>query len=360
MREVRVVAFLFLIASGCAAPAAEEKLTRWDSSARLLAGMDLPESDPLYSLTRTDEWQTHHRAMDRRFSEFEDMYGKKITPWAASEIGDSGAGVVFYPFGGPDLLFPLRLFPDAKEYILFGMESPGKQPDPASVYARDRIALASVFPTIRKSLAWFLNFTYFQTYQMDKWLRGRDLGGAGPVMMVFLARSGATITDVQEFQDPSAHGIRISFKRAGKDHTATYYTVNASDSSLSSNPGFLAGIRSRGERVSYMKAASYLLYGPGFDIVRNFVTTESQMIVSDEAGVPLSSYPPEMELRFYGNYDGPLPMYWPMRQKALDQAYARESRSLPFDLGYTASWKRNASVLIVASRKHATPGERKN
>lgn len=92
------------------------------------------------------------------------------------------------------------------------MESPGKQPDPASVYARDRIALASVFPTIRKSLAWFLNFTYFQTYQMDKWLRGRDLGGAGPVMMVFLARSGATITDVQEFQDPSAHGIRISFK----------------------------------------------------------------------------------------------------------------------------------------------------
>ncbi len=325
----------------------EPPLSRWDSAARLLAGMDLPETDTLYPLTLRTEWKVHHEAMDRRFSLFEEMYGKAMADWSASELAGQKPDVLFYPFGGPDLLFPVRLFPDCKEYISIGMESPGKPPDPG---AMEPANLGEIYPTIRKSLAWFLNFTYFQTFQMDKWLRGRELGGAGPVMMVFLARSGAHITAVEEVTDGGARGIRITFERGGKTHTASYYNVNVSDASLTGNSAFLDFVRSRGRRIAFMKAASYLLHYSGFDRIRDFVTHESEMILTDEAGLALSSFDPGMKLTFYGNYQGPLPMYWPSTQKALEAVYAREAKPIPFDFGYTASWKRDSSVVIVGRR----------
>jgi hypothetical protein len=37
---------------------------------------------------------------------------------------------VFYPFSGPDILNALAFFPDGTEYIMFGLESPGRIPDP--------------------------------------------------------------------------------------------------------------------------------------------------------------------------------------------------------------------------------------
>src|SRR5260221_9563105 len=39
---------------------------------------------------------------------------------------------VFYPFGGPDLLHPLFLFPDATIYVLVGQEPSGEALSPSA------------------------------------------------------------------------------------------------------------------------------------------------------------------------------------------------------------------------------------
>ena len=51
--------------------------------------------------------------------------------WAADELvqANQETRTVFYPFGGPDLLTPLLLFPNADTYVLLGLEFVGQLPN---------------------------------------------------------------------------------------------------------------------------------------------------------------------------------------------------------------------------------------
>src|SRR6185295_4287526 len=109
-----------------------------------------PQSD-LYSLSQTPEWIEHQGAMNESFEQFKHVYQEKMSPWAASELAGPTPDVLFYPFGGPEILIPQILFPRSKEYILFGMEPTGTPPDPLTL-GRERLPAA--YATIRNALSW--------------------------------------------------------------------------------------------------------------------------------------------------------------------------------------------------------------
>ncbi|MBL8020132.1 MAG: hypothetical protein JNM27_10750, partial [Leptospirales bacterium] len=140
-------------------------------------------------------------------------------------------------------------------------------------------------------------------------------------------------------------GVRIYFVKDGRARTVTYFTINANDESLQRQPNFLQYLRTRGDRATFMKAASYLLYGNSFNIIKNFILKESKMILTDDAGIPHAAFDQgSMDLTYFGSYIEPMPLYWNLKQPELQRTFATRAQELPFEIGYTAST--NAVILL--------------
>jgi len=65
-----------------------------------------------------NHWQAHSGVPDRTYHSFERTYAIPFSQWARKHISGDSVPVVFYPFGGPDCVFPHLLYPDADIYIL--------------------------------------------------------------------------------------------------------------------------------------------------------------------------------------------------------------------------------------------------
>jgi hypothetical protein len=340
---------LLILFAACG-PVRLERKSHFDDVARLLAGMDLPEESPLYTQTKTEVWQEHHHAMDGAFARLGQSTIEPMKLWAAAEIPQAPR-VVFYPFGGPDMAIPLALFGNTKEFILFGMEPTGIPPD-MSMLQPD--LMPEAYGVIRSALSWYLAYTYFQTYQMDRWLRRPHLGGAGPVILVFLARSGARIIDmkpVEPAEGSGAPGIRIDFEYGGQRRVVTYFQADASNEGLARRPAFLQYIRSRGERATFLKAAACLPHYEKFSVIRSFIARESSLVLTDDAGMPYADLVRErMSIKHYGRYVDTMPLFRACLQPDLVAAFKAGARALPFEIGYNASVMRGRSSLVLATR----------
>ncbi len=353
----------------------------YNEVARYFAGMDVSAEGPLGGIPARVESMQHRKIMDTMFERFEQVYLAKMRDWARTEVGDPGTPVLFYPFGGPELIISQTFFPNVKEYILYGLEPGGRPPNPTAVTAQ---RLPVVLNNIRASLESLTRVTYFQTLQMDVQFRATEITGAVPLMMVFLARTGNKITDVTEvwlapdgklydvdeetktnrtsenriarasIKGDGVSGIRIRFEKNGVQKTATYFSIDISDAAIAKRPYFFEHIRSRGQRSVYLKAASYLLHWNNFTAIRNFLLGESRFILSDDTGIPLRYYDRKMwDLTFYGNYQTPIPLFSGMVQQDLRTVYAdrKNVKPLPFEIGYTANWRPGIAPLIKATRK---------
>lgn len=353
----------------------------YNEVARYFAGMDVTAEGPLGGIPARAESMAHRKIMDVMFERFEQVYLSKMRDWARTEIGDPGTPVLFYPFGGPELIISQTFFPNVKEYILYGLEPGGRPPNPTAVTAQ---RLPVVLNNIRNSLDSLTKVTYFQTLQMDVHFRATEITGAVPLMMVFLARTGNKITDVTEvwlapdgklydvddeaktnrpsenrivranIKGDGVSGIRIRFEKNGVAKTATYFSIDISDPAIAKRPYFLQWVRSRGQRSVYLKAASYLLHFGNFTTIRSFLTDESRFILSDDTGIPLRFYDRKIwDLTFYGNYQMPIPLFSGMVQQDLRTAYAdkKNVKPLPFEIGYTANWRPGIAPLIKATRR---------
>lgn len=345
IRTARLLLALLLL-SGCH-QVRLERTTDIDEISRVLAGIPVAESSPLFHLTQSSHWMSHNAAMDASFARFQQTTLDPAKSWAAAEIPLS-PDVIFYPFGGPDMAIPVALFPRAKEFILFGMEPPGSVITPGTM---DTEKLPEAYGIIRSALSWYLTYTYFQTYQMDRWLRREHLGGAGPVMLVFLARSGATIKEMRTIEEAGARGMQIVFEHQGMLKTATYYQLDASNDGLARRPGFLAHVRSRGSRGTFLKAAACLPHYERFTVIRSFIARESALVLTDDAGLPYQDLVREnMSIKHYGRYVDTMPLFRACLQPDMVQAFKSGARPLPFEIGYNASVMRGRSSLVLATR----------
>ena len=353
-----------------AAPAASAA----DDTARLLAGM-VPSADPALAwLLEESAWQQHARYFDTAWENLEKKQLSKVRLWAKNRIPDAFASksAVFYMFSGPDFLYANTFFPQASTYVLCGIEPIGPLPDVAKVAPR---ALGGELRRLQESLNSVLHLSFFITKNMKNDFQNHALSGTLPILYIFLARSGMTISDVNYVglddegvltprQDGTrsakspAPGVMIRFLAEGSNtpRTLYYFSTDISDSGLK-HSGFLKFCKLLAPGNSCVKSASYLMHESQFSTIRRFLLENSDLLVQDDSGIPCSHFTSDAwQLRFFGRYLGPIPLFKNYTQPRLAEYYRTTNpESLDFGIGYR--YRAGESALIVATRNPARGSE---
>src|SRR6266480_978280 len=164
-----------------------------NDTALFLAGMPLPRNSPLAPLTNDPAYLDHSAFFEKAFAKLNTRQLAKIHVWQEAYMPESKETipVAYYMFSGPDFLYVDQFFPKASVYILCGKESMGPPPDPL------RIAnLSGAFYNLENAMNSSLRYSFFITKDMKVDLQQQQLNGTLPILYVFLARAGKTITSV--------------------------------------------------------------------------------------------------------------------------------------------------------------------
>lgn len=331
-----------LLLALCAGTALAQRATI-DDTARFLAG--IPVQGPLEPLTHEPAWLDHARSLDSAWMKKDYRQIRPIRSWMLANASDSytSSNAVFYMFGGPDFLYANLFFPQARTYILAGLEPVGQVPD---LPRMDIAALRTDLNALRGSMHTVLQTHYFITKDMRAELTRPNLGGTLPILYVFLARLNCTVLDTTYVNSP-APGVKINFTRDGSQQTLYYFKT---DLSGGKSP-FLKWCAAQGPGVSLLKAASYLMHTEGFSGVRNFLLENSRVIIQDDSGIPLRAFPKDWKVDCYGRYVPHAEMFGKYHQPELAAIYNREPPppELGFAFGY--HWQKDRGLLMLATRK---------
>jgi hypothetical protein len=312
-----------------------------DESARFLAG--LPVKGALEPLTQSDVWRNHANSLDEAWSKKEYFQLGPIRTWMAANANEyyQSSNTMYYMFSGPDFLYAHAFFPNATTYILAGLEPVGQVPDLSRLSPE---IVGGELSALRSSMKTILNTHYFITKDMRTDL-GR-VGGTLPILYVFLARRGCTVLDVTYIKSP-AEGVKITFTCHGPRQTLYYFKTDLSGG----KSAFLSWCAARGPGLSLLKAASYLMHGEGFAGVRNFLLGHSRVIIQDDSGIPLRSFPKNWKVDCYGRYVPHEEMFGKYHQPDLAAIYAKNPppSELGFAFGY--HWQQDRGLLMMATRK---------
>jgi hypothetical protein len=331
-----------------------------DITAKFLAGMAAPAIN-VDTRAEQNPWLIHAYELDRAWQRIEQRQLPAIAQWAPDYLGSvyRDTGTVFYMFSGPDFLYAHAFFANARTYILCGTEAVGAVPDLDTIPPQE---LGATLTNLRTSLEPLLNWSFFITKNMKLDLTRTRLSGTLPILYVFLARTGCTISSVTAVtidQDGNVledgkgetSGVRLSITSAsGLPQTLYYFCTDLSDDGIKARPGFLRFCEGQGRGVSLLKAASYLMHESGFSRVREFLLNQSDVIVQDDSGIPLRFFDDQnWTIRYCGHYVGPIKVFRQYWQPDLATAYGRVFPApLPFSFGY--QWQPNRSDLMIAAR----------
>jgi hypothetical protein len=338
------------------AVAVEPPSAKPDDVARFLAGMEPSPSSPLTPLTRDRAWQYHSRALDLAWAGLEHRRLAKIRGWSNANLADPRQ-VVFYMFSGPDFLYVDAFFPNRTTYVMSGLEPVGNVP---SVDGSSRRPLGYDLAGLREALGSSLNYSFFKTKQMKQTLADARFKGVLPVLYLFLARAGKTIHEVTLIgidddgkvvpagTADAVPGVKIAFSAGdGPQQTLYYVQTDVSDHGLKKT-GFLKFCESLGTGDGFIKSASYLLHADSFSTIRNFLLDHTVALVQDDSGIPVRYFKSdEWQLRPFGRYAGPIPLFYSHYQRTLNDVY-RKSRPPQLDFGVGYRWRPAESNLLLA------------
>jgi hypothetical protein len=329
--------------------------------ARLLAGLPAGGTPWSEAIMANPAWIGHASEMEKGWQYTVRRQLIPLEGWAARYLGSTHQTTlpVYYPFSGPDILYPLAFFPRASTYVLCGLEPVGPLPRIEDLPPE---VLAWELARLRKALDPLLKWSFFITKDMRAELTSGRISGVLPVFCLLLARTGAMLEQVDYVSlgsdgklapqgGGSVHGIRIVFDRGAGPQTLYYFTANVENDALASQPAFLRFCQSLPRGPGLVKAASYLLHAPGFSRIRNFLLSHCNVIVQDDSGIPIHYFlTGQWTLRVFGNYVGPIPLFKQYYQPSLASLYMSSNPpSLPFGFGY--QWRPDRSSLIIATAR---------
>src|SRR5947209_2925840 len=357
------VRFLLLSLLVLCFPALAAETASPDDTAKFLAGMPVSSNSPLAPLTRDRSWQAHANHFNSTFRRVEDRQMARVRRWAKANI-TLHRPTLFYMFSGPDFLYANGFFPDETTYVLSGLEPIGAIPDLSKIPGA---TMPYVLHTLDRSMTTLLNISFFITKQMKSELRASPVNGTLPLLYVFLARSGKTISDVSlvhltetgdvvtqtKGESPGpAPGVKITFSSSpgGPAQTLYYFSTNLANNGFKKS-GFEQFCDKLGEGFGLVKSASYLLHSGGFSDVRNFLLKKSAAIVQDDTGIPVGYFGSGWRLHPFGRYLGPIGIFPGKYQPELAQVF-RQSGGLDFGVGYRR--RPNESNLLLAVKKGAS------
>jgi hypothetical protein len=317
--------------------------------ARMFAGLDGAAS-PYHQQQMDALWRTHEYSR-----------GQQVRSWAVSQIGDlQGHSALFYPFSGPDYLFAHELFPRAETYILCGLEPAEPLPDLQSLSQGE---IAAGLDTLRTSITSIMQAGYFVTVDMRRDLQSSRFRGVLPVLLAFLARTGATVDSVDivridgtgnvvlsSTSGGSAPGLMIRYRSGfGGLKRLFYFRQDLSNSGTRPGGPFLTFVSKQGYPPALVKSASYLMHDGGFSTIRNYLVRSTSGLVQDPSGVPWSTLAGSgLALSLYGNYQSTLGIF-SQQQPDLVAAYQSGLYPVqPVSFGFGYLYNADRTSIIVA------------
>ncbi|MBN1531694.1 MAG: hypothetical protein JXA20_03445 [Spirochaetes bacterium] len=344
--------------------------------ARFLAGRGVRDESPLLEFTRTAYYAQYRRQIEEGFNRFQRPNMEKMSQWWKQYAPSERFNTVLYPFSGPDIPHALAFFPDAENYILFGLESPAPIPEGTHLTERE---LRGGLNSVKQSLGTILRMNFFRTEGMAETLRNKRFNSIGTMLLFFLALHDYEITgarriaidkngdvvpgspadDAIRWENPPKSwipGVEISFrKERGPVQTVRYFMLNVIDYSLQrSNPNFIPFLRKQAPFATVIKSASYLMHNANikFTGIRGALLAGSDFIVQDDSGIPLGYFKEGWEVRLHGYYSRPIPLFanrmQPDLKKAMDE---KSSGPLPFSYGYNYQLGKSNLMTIRRARK---------
>ncbi|MEP4078498.1 hypothetical protein [Haloferula sp.] len=299
-----------------------------DDVARFLAGRPVKKGAALSEYQRSNSnYHTHAKNFDFEWRKF----AYKRTNRQAIYYKDTlkpllgSPSTIFYPFGGPDIMYASSMFPKASTYVLVGLEKVGSVPQLPGDNPKPLLSgLTSVMDEpLRRG--------YYITKEM------RIGPPVTPILMTSLGLMGARVDSVQSINAGGYPGVEIRFKAAGGGSKRVIY-VEGNLSNSGFNGSFQSWLGSYSNSTAYFKAASYLMHDPAFSKVRNWVLSNCNSVLQDDSGIPFRYYDSSnWDVTLLGTYDRPIPLFARWKQSDLAAAYDNiggRGEEIPFGSGY--------------------------
>jgi len=334
---------------------------RLTDTAKLLAGIEVDSQSTLAKVQQNQGWNFHKNYYQNAWSRLENQQLAKVRKWTDTELKEINAKSpsVFYPFSGPDFLYSYSLFPQAKEMVLIGLEPVGSVPDFAKLSASES---NNALSKARSSLSAILQYSFFRTNDMKVDLQKQ---GVLPILYIFMARTNNRILDlqyigldtnasIQQFKQGMVPGVKITFVPEGESvpRNLYYFSTDLSNDGLKKHPELTKFVTKMENPVTYLKAASYLMYNESFSNIRDLILANSSHLLQDDSGMPLKSFDnAKWDLKFYGAYNRPIGLFSNRYQSDLKQVYASNQTIKPLNFGIGYQFAVNQSNLMLAKTK---------
>ncbi|MBX3101872.1 MAG: hypothetical protein KF690_05140 [Bacteroidetes bacterium] len=346
----------------------------WNDLTRFLAGLAPDSGSVLANLEALPVAKNHREFFSNSWKVQEDKYVGPLGKWAADALGEAHTArkQVYYPFSGADFMTVHTIYPNAPHYVLFGLEPEGNVPD---IRKMDPARVATNLQNVQRSLNAILAWSFFRTLDMTDDFRRTELNGTLPVLLAFMGRKGNTVLDIYRIKvtpegkvvkvtdqenipmktaDGVTTGNEIVFRKGadGPVQRLQYFSVDVSNDGLTKEPGFLAYLESLKPANTYVKSASYLMYKPYFDKIKDLTLAVSTVYVQDDSGMPLSMIDRKVwDLTFYGYYTTPIALFGNYFQQEMSDIYNKQKLAKPLDFGIGYQFRKGTSNLMVAKRK---------
>jgi len=328
-----------------------------DQQARFVAGLpQLGAGGSYKALESTAAWQAHQKSMSSHWNKLKELRLTKMQAWYESDFKAlyDPKLTMMYPFSGPDFINAHTLYPSAPRYVFYALEDIDNMP---ALLAMGEPQRAEALRSIDFALRDIYSKGYFITMHMSADLNHKRAEGVVPIFMVFLARSGHELLEMNRVvispegalvqvtggaSTNKIQGLQIKFRDrdGGQTQELLYFDVNMDNEHVVQIPGFTKFLETIKPTNTFLKAASYLMCCSKFSKTRAIVLETSQTIFQDDTGVPLRNLDTSIwDLQLYGEYTWPISDFGSYtHQSRLMALYqktpAAEIEHLPFPMGY--------------------------
>ncbi|MBU1219338.1 hypothetical protein KKF34_00330 [Myxococcota bacterium] len=358
-------------------------VSEFDEIARLIAGLKIDAKSKHAVLMKDPDWIKYAERVSKYWDKTIGPKSGIMTKWSKDELVGvhKDAGLLFYPFSGPDFLHAQILFPSNPEIVMIALEPIGTIPGFDEIQKTGK----NYFLKLEATLESILKNSFFRTKIMRKQMFNKDaklINGTLSTLVFFMVRLGNQIEKIERvvinsdgkvvpekelkwtkeealyqvkkkrkkgkrefFRAEPVYGNRITYKTPeGKKHIVTYFGMNLSDSTFLG----LAGLKKRKDLMTflnnlpivttYVKSASYLMHRDFFSKIRNFILAKTKYYLQDDSGMPIKYMPNDkFDIKFYGTFQQPIKLFKQFGQKDMAAIYGNKKNKiqrLPFGIGY--------------------------
>jgi hypothetical protein len=333
----------------------------------------------------------HCRELARPIASWKQNWRDPAAPFFQGLLAGKAPPAIVYPFGGGDLSTMLVVYPDAAEYTTLSLEGMG---DPRPIAAlsgpadKDAAArarrLAAELARLRQLAGPNLGWAWNTTIQLS--LDSSETGAGLPAILAlslialeangyeplearyftlgpggairYLEPADVEAADAAPVARPGTHkptnavqqgafnDVEIVFRKKGDPaapkKTFRHITGDLSDAGLARQSAPLDHLAQKGDIAAMTKAASYLLWKPGFGKLRDYLLGHMKHMLSDDTGIPPRyTRPAGFQTDVWGAYAGPF-FDWARGPVATEmiELFRGNKRPQPFRFGYYDAAKR--------------------